>query len=58
MFAEDAMMERRLGKWLPLMFSLMSAVDGWLAFGSVAQSTVMAVAVWRRCWPARSRRAV
>jgi hypothetical protein len=51
------MIERKFGKWLPLMFAVMSAVDGWLAFGSVAQSSVVAVAVWRRCRPARSSRA-
>jgi hypothetical protein len=42
------MIESRLGKWLPLLFAVMTAVDGWLAFGSLAQSTVVAAAVLRR----------
>jgi hypothetical protein len=42
------MIGSRLGKWLPLLFAAMTAADGWLAFGSLAQSTVMAVAVLRR----------
>lgn len=42
------MIGNRLGKWLPLAFALMAAMDGWLAFGSLAQSTLMAAAIWRR----------
>jgi hypothetical protein len=42
------MIETRLGKWLPLLFAMMTAADGWLAFGSLAQSAVMALAVLRR----------
>ena len=42
------MMASRLGKWLPLVFAAMTAVDGWLALGSLAQSTVIAIAVLRR----------
>jgi hypothetical protein len=42
------MIGSRLGKWLPLLFAVMTAVDGWLALGSLAQSTVIAAAVLRR----------
>jgi hypothetical protein len=45
---EDAMIGKRLGKWLPLLFAVMTAVDGWLALGSLAQSTVIAAAVFKR----------
>ena len=42
------MTESRLGKWLPLLFAVMTAVDGWLVLGLLAQSTVMAAAVFKR----------
>jgi hypothetical protein len=42
------MIGSRLGKWLPLVFAVMTALDGWLALGSLAQSTVIATAVLRR----------
>jgi hypothetical protein len=42
------MIGNRLGKWLPLIFSVLTALDGWLAFGSFAQSTLMAAAIVRR----------
>jgi hypothetical protein len=42
------MIESRLGRWLPLLLAVMTGVDQWLALGSLAQSTVMAVAVLRR----------
>ncbi|MGO9931387.1 MAG: hypothetical protein ACLPV8_06200 [Steroidobacteraceae bacterium] len=38
----------RFGKWLPLFFVVMAAVDGWLTLGSLGQSTVIAAAVLRR----------
>jgi hypothetical protein len=42
------MMENKLGRWLPLLFAVMTAIDGWLALGSLAQSTVLAAAVFKR----------
>jgi hypothetical protein len=42
------MIASRLVKWLPLLFAVMTAVDGWLALGSLAQSTLIAAAVLRR----------
>jgi hypothetical protein len=42
------MIGSRLGKWLPLLFAVTTAVDGWLTLGSLAQSTVIAAAVLRR----------
>ena len=42
------MMENRLGKWLPLLFAVMTAMDGWLALGSLAQSTLVAAALFKR----------
>jgi hypothetical protein len=41
-------MGSRLGKWVPLVFAVMTAIDGWLTLGSLAQSTVIAAAVLRR----------
>jgi hypothetical protein len=41
-------MGNRLGKWVPLVFAVMTAIDGWLTLGSLAQSTVIAAAVLRR----------
>jgi len=43
-----AMIGSRFGKWLPLLFVVMAAVDGWLTLGSLGQSTVIAAAVLRR----------
>jgi hypothetical protein len=45
---EGAMTESRFGKWLPLLFAVMTAVDGWLALGLLAQSTVMAAELIKR----------
>jgi hypothetical protein len=42
------MMENRLSRWLPLLFAVMTAVDGWLALGSLTQSTVIAATVFKR----------
>jgi hypothetical protein len=45
---EGAVIGSRLAKWLPLLFAVTTAVDGWLTLGSLAQSTVIAAAVLRR----------
>jgi len=45
---EGAMRETRFGKWLPLLFAVVTAVDGWLALGLLAPSTVMAAAVFTK----------
>jgi hypothetical protein len=48
LWTERVMIENRLGKWLPLLFAMMTAFDGWLALGSLAQSIVIAAAVFKR----------
>jgi hypothetical protein len=42
------MIGSRLGRWVPLVFATMTAVDGWVVLGSMAQSTVIAAALLRR----------
>lgn len=42
------MIGSRLGKWLPLLFAVMTMLNGWLALGSLAQSTAIVAAVLRR----------
>ena len=42
------MIGSRLGKWLPLVLAAITAVDGWLTLGPLAQSTLIAAAVLRR----------
>ena len=42
------MTETRFARWLPLLFAVMTAVDGCLALGLLAQSTVMAAELIKR----------
>lgn len=42
------MRESRLDRWLPLLFAMMTAVEGWLVLGSLAQSTLIAAALLKR----------
>lgn len=42
------MTKTRLGRWIPWVFAVMTAVDGWLALGSLAQLTVMVSALLKR----------
>jgi hypothetical protein len=43
-----AMIGSRFGRWLPLLFVVTAAVDGWLTLGTLGQSTVIAAALLRR----------
>jgi hypothetical protein len=42
------MIGTKFGKWLPLLFAMTTAVDGWMTLGSLAGSTAIAAAVLRR----------
>jgi hypothetical protein len=45
---ENAVIGSKLGKWLPLLFAMIIAIDGWVTQGSLAQSTAMVAALFRR----------
>lgn len=42
------MKDLKFGNWLPLLFALTTAVNGWLMLGPFAQATLTAAALLRR----------